>query len=321
MAKNKRPVNVNSQRGGDTAELLNESSIRLMSEAVRLENVEGLSAVSRSVSREKAELADGVTPKQAKSGRRKKDNVSEAVGGGGSSVEAAENIPEKNSGRHGRKAEQGGSSAEKESSVGADKPINSSKAASTNEKGSGKTGQKGKGSPKKAVTDGAAEKMRKSKKTDAESGDQDDLSKNGSCKTRQVMKLIEGEDENLVVFAGKSRVPSLLRGRQSLSVMMRRNAAGTVDRDETEVVNITDLVIRHEAPEILDRFNACSCEKCVNVFSAMVAERIPVRYARISRAELESGELPERAVPMRQVVLPEMIRRLICNKRRCFHDE
>lgn len=139
----------------------------------------------------------------------------------------------------------------------------------------------------------------------------------GSCKTPQVMKLIENDKDNLVLFAGKSRVPNLLRGRESLSRITRRSAA----EDETEVVNITELVIIHEAVDILDRFNACSCEKCVKIFSGIIAQRIPVRYARISRSELESGELPERAASMRKVVLPEMIRELICNKKRCFHDK
>lgn len=137
-----------------------------------------------------------------------------------------------------------------------------------------------------------------------------------SCKTPQVMKLIEDDSDELVIYAGKSRVPKLLRGRESLSRLSRKSAD-----NETEVVNITELVIKHEAADILDRFNACSCEKCVQVFSEMISQRIPVRYARISRSELELDELPERAVPMRKVVLPEMIRELICNKKRSFHDK
>lgn len=145
----------------------------------------------------------------------------------------------------------------------------------------------------------------------------DDGANRTSCKTPQVMKLIEDDRDELVIYAGKSRVPKLLRGRESLSRLSKRG----VTENEIEVVNITELVIRHEAAEILDRFNACSCEKCVQVFSELISQRIPVRYARISRSELELDELPERAVPMRKVVLPEMIRELICNKKRSFHDK
>lgn len=145
-----------------------------------------------------------------------------------------------------------------------------------------------------------------------------------SCKTPQVMKLIESDkNNNLVIMAGKSRVPDQLRGRESLSRMMRRGLGEEFsDADDTTVVNITELAIEYEAAEILDRFNACSCDKCVEVFSRRIAERVPARFARISKSHRNgSRELAERVLPMRKTVLSEMIRELICNKQRCFHDE
>lgn len=145
-----------------------------------------------------------------------------------------------------------------------------------------------------------------------------------SCKTPQVMKLIESDkNNNLVIMAGKSRVPDQLRGRESLSRMMRRGLGEEFsDADDTTVVNITELAIEYEAADVLDRFNACSCDKCVEVFSKRIAERVPARFARISKSHRNgSRELAERVLPMRKTVLSEMIRELICNKQRCFHDE
>ncbi len=145
-----------------------------------------------------------------------------------------------------------------------------------------------------------------------------------SCKTPQVMKLIESDKKNnLVIMAGKSRVPEQLRGRESLSRVMRRGLGEEFsDADDTTVVNITELAIEYEAAEILDRFNACSCDKCVEVFSRRIAEKVPARFARISKSHRNgSRELAERVLPMRKIVLSEMIRELICDKRRCFHDE
>lgn len=145
-----------------------------------------------------------------------------------------------------------------------------------------------------------------------------------SCKTPQVMKLIESDKrENLVIMAGKSRVPEQLRGRESLSRVMRRGLGEEFsDVDDTVVVNLTEIAIENEAPEILDRFNACSCDKCVEVFSQKIAEKVPARFARISRSHRSgSRELSERLLPMRKIVVSEMIRELICDKRRCFHDE
>ncbi len=145
-----------------------------------------------------------------------------------------------------------------------------------------------------------------------------------SCKTPQVMKLIESDKKNnLVIMAGKSRVPEQLRGRESLSRVMRRGLGEEFsDVDDTTVVNITEIAIEYEAAEILDRFNACSCDKCVEVFSRRIAEKVPARFARISKSHRNgSRELEERVLPMRKIVLSEMIRELICDKRRCFHDE
>ncbi|MDE7399102.1 MAG: hypothetical protein K2N06_06185 [Oscillospiraceae bacterium] len=146
-------------------------------------------------------------------------------------------------------------------------------------------------------------------------------------KTPQVMRLVErdkrGKGANLVLMAGKSRVPKSLRGKEPLSGF----AAGEFeDSADTIVVNITELAINYEAPLILDRFNACSCDKCVEVFSMRIAERVPVRFARVNRAAqycslAERNELSERVDPMRKIVLAEMTRELIGNKKRCFHDE
>lgn len=143
-------------------------------------------------------------------------------------------------------------------------------------------------------------------------------------KTPQVMRLVERDKgANLVLMAGKSRVPKSLRGKEPLSGF----AAGEFeDAEDTVVVNITELAINYEAPLILDRFNACSCDKCVEVFSMRIAERVPVRFARVSRAARycslsERNELSDRVEPMRRIVLAEMTRELIGNKQRCFHDE
>lgn len=146
----------------------------------------------------------------------------------------------------------------------------------------------------------------------------------GGNKTPQVMRLVERDKgANLVLMAGKSRVPKALRGKEPLSGFV---VGEFEDAEDTVVVNITELAIDYEAPLILDRFNACSCDRCVEVFSGRIAERVPVRFARVSRAAQyyslnERNELSERVEPMRRMVLSEMIRELIGNKKRCFHDE
>lgn len=146
-----------------------------------------------------------------------------------------------------------------------------------------------------------------------------------AVRTPQVMKLVEYSNEvNPVLLAGKSRVPVQLRGRQSLTRLMRREMGEVFfDVEDTVVVNITELAIEQEAPVILDRFNACSCDKCVEVFSSKIAERVPVRFARVNKNGMSIGnrELSDRIAPMRKAVITEMIKELIVSKKRCFHDD
>lgn len=164
------------------------------------------------------------------------------------------------------------------------------------------------------------------KSTDNSDKRSEEIKLERSNKTPQVMKLLEQDKSstNPVILAGKSRIPRQLSGREPLSRLLKREMGEEFSEiDGTVVVNLTQLAIEYEAPEILDRFNACSCDKCVEVFSRVIAERVPVRFARISKAAQRRGspELTERMEPVRKLVLSEMIRELIGNKKRCFHDE
>lgn len=146
-----------------------------------------------------------------------------------------------------------------------------------------------------------------------------------ACKTPQVMKLVKQSlDVNPVLLAGKSRIPSKLRGKQSLTRIMRGGLGDEFRDDEgTVVVNITELAIEWEAPVVLDRFNACSCDKCVEIFSRIIAEKVPVRFARVNKngRDLSNRELAQRVEPMRKTVVSQMTRELIGSRKRCFHND
>ena len=173
---------------------------------------------------------------------------------------------------------------------------------------------------------GEGSKKVKSKKDSKADPNEEIKLERQSNKTPQVLKLLEQDknSSNPVILAGKSRIPRQLSGREPLSRLFRRQMGEEFsDIEGTVVVNITQMAIEFLAPEILDRFNACSCDKCVEEFSHIIAERVPVRFARISKGAQYRGshELTERMEPARKMVLSEMIRELIGNKKRCFHDE
>lgn len=200
------------------------------------------------------------------------------------------------------------------------RPENEAETSTKKGKAAAKTAQSEK------VADGSTKKSKAAARPEKDEVQNDDLHEQRKpVKTPQVMKLVENPDGvNPVLLAGKSRVPPQLRKKQSLTSLMRREMGEVFyDVEDTVVVNITELAIEHEAPEILDRFNACSCDKCVEIFSRIISGRVPARFARVRKGGVETGsrELSERVAPMRKAVITEMIKELIVSKKRCYHDD
>lgn len=216
-----------------------------------------------------------------------------------------------------------------------------SKANAAGEKDKSSSAAKASGSaaqaaPKKEGTknkapDKSAKKTAKrstDKAAGAKSGKNADEKAGSGSRTPQVMKLVEPQGGvNPVIIAGKSRIPQQLRGKAPLSRIMRREAAEIfgeyyADPNELLTVNLTELVIKENAGELLRRFNACCCDKCIDELSRRALEKIPSRFARVSRAVLEKGspELDEQKESLKKSALSAMIRELIGNKRRHFHN-
>ncbi len=154
-----------------------------------------------------------------------------------------------------------------------------------------------------------------------------------SSKTPQVLKLVEphGDYVNPVLVAGKSSIPKQLRGVEPLSRIMRREAreilgediTGLPEEHEEEVtINLTAVAIAENAAPILRRFNACDCEKCVHELTRMVSEKVPARFVKINKrdAERNSDELTELKEPLKKAVVSQMIRVMLVNKKRSFHE-
>lgn len=153
----------------------------------------------------------------------------------------------------------------------------------------------------------------------------EDKSPEVSSKTPQVMKLVEQRNDmvNPTIMAGKSSIPRRLRGLEPLTKIMKREAEEIFGTDqETETFNVTALVIDENAAEILRRFNACDCEICVEQLSQLTSERLPARFAKLKRRSVERNapEVEDLKSPLRRTVTSQMIRLVIANKKRSYHD-
>ncbi len=157
-----------------------------------------------------------------------------------------------------------------------------------------------------------------SKKADKVGGEQ-------SSKTPQVMRLVEQRNDmvNPTILAGKSSIPRKLRGLEPLTKIMKRDAETMFGSDEeAETFNLTALVIDDHAAQILRRFNACDCEVCIERLSQLTADSVPARFVKLKKRSVErkAAEVEELKAPLKRAVTSRMIRLVMQNKKRSFHD-
>ncbi len=190
------------------------------------------------------------------------------------------------------------------------------KSSRTAEKSSEKTQSPAKkAAPQKSTEEKSAKKRRpkQEKPTDP------------SSKTPQVMRLVEQRNDmvNPTIMAGKSSIPRQLRGLEPLTKIMKREAEAVFGADEDdETFNLTALVIDDNAAEILRRFNACDCEMCIEQLSRLTADSVPARFVKLKRRSVErkAPEVEELKAPLKRPVTSRMIRLVMQNKKRSFHD-
>ncbi len=221
----------------------------------------------------------------------------------------------------------GGASTQKDAEKTSDtksaaKPARTSAKAGAEKAPAKTTSAKSKASAKKKSAETAEKKPAKSRKKAEPKEEQ----KTGepSSKTPQVMKLVQQRNDmvNPTIMAGKSSIPRRLRGLEPLSRIMKREAEEVFGGDEAETYNITALVIEEHSAEILRRFNACDCELCVETLSRLTAEVVPARFAKLRKRDVEfdAPEVKQLKAPLQKTVTSRMVRLVMQNKKRSYHD-
>lgn len=201
-------------------------------------------------------------------------------------------------------------------------------ARSTSEKSEDKPVNSAESKAKKTAAKAAAQKKPAQsaprKKSSEAIKAEEELRPEIGSRTPQVMKLVEQRDMvNPTILAGKSSIPRKLRGIEPLSKIMKRAEEGNLDPDEEAIIyNVTALVIDDHAEEILQRFNACDCEICIEELSRRTVENVPAKFAKLRKSAVKrrTPEVERLKQPLVRRVTLEMIRLVIRNKKRSYHD-
>lgn len=195
-----------------------------------------------------------------------------------------------------------------------------------------KTGARKKSGKSAAKQTGSREPDVQENKAAAKKDSRDAGEQSQSVKTPSVMKLVQDtrQLENQVIAAGKSRIPRQLRGIEPLSKVIRREAAAEKQLEESSSApmvtrDMTSMVIEAAAPEVLARFNACDCEVCREGLAKLAAEELPARYIRLPEGadigwEGFTQEEKLLIATVRKSAVTVMIRLMMANKKRSFHD-
>lgn len=175
-----------------------------------------------------------------------------------------------------------------------------------------------------------------------------------SSKTPQVMRLVDntGDNFNPIIAAGKSHIPKKNRHNAPLSKIMkamysesenkrlyddlRQNEIGrdmyvhdgelmmyTVGEDKISV-NIISVLLAEMVPEVLERFNFCDCALCRERLSEIALDELPAKFVRIHKNKSEKekdAELQKHKKGSRQSVARALVKHIMPNKKRHFHDE
>lgn len=268
-----------------------------------------MSEMSASVSENNSKTSKAATNKKiTKKEQPKRDTAKGNVSAKSEKNSAAAKSPKNTTAKSSKSAKSSTTKSTKESDVRSVKDIPAEKKAKKDE-------------PKKTPPKKTDTKPKAKSTTRKEA----DIKTEVSSKTPQVMKLVEQKHDmvNPTILAGKSSIPRKLRGLEPLSRIMRRELEGDLDPDEELLTyNVTALVIDDNAREILRRFNACDCEICVEEFSRLTAEMIPARFAKLRKSAVERNapEVEDLKEPLKRKVTSEMIRLVIRNKKRSYHD-
>lgn len=166
------------------------------------------------------------------------------------------------------------------------------------------------------------------------------------------MRLVDStkSDFNPIICAGKSRMPRRMNAplskvmktmyQESESRMLyeelRENEIGkdmyvhdgelmmyTVGDDKLSV-NIISVLLAELVPEVLERFNFCDCQLCREKVSALALDELPAKFVRIHKNKSEkekAAELEKHKDASRQLVARTLVKIIMPNKKRYFHDD
>ena len=109
-----------------------------------------------------------------------------------------------------------------------------------------------------------------------------------SSKTEQVMGLLgkkpSREKQNPAVCAPqpqKAQPPAVASMTASKAAEKKPNVKYQWNRSGKQIVNIVTMLINEELGAVLERFNACDCDKCCKFVTEVVAGALPSIFVRV----------------------------------------
>lgn len=124
-----------------------------------------------------------------------------------------------------------------------------------------------------------------------------------TAKTKKILKLIDAEKEPVSAANPAIKPPD----REALPRAYVRTEKGT------QIINIAYLILNEQTGGIMERFNCCTCDRCVEAVMELSLKELPQSFVTVKRDE-DENEVNRTAAQLRKTAVHVITKAVIAVK-------
>ena len=124
-----------------------------------------------------------------------------------------------------------------------------------------------------------------------------------TAKTKKILKLIDAEKEPSAAANPAIKPPD----KDAVPRVFVKTENGT------QIINLVYLILNEQTGGIMERFNCCTCDKCVNAVMELSAKELPPGFVTVRKKE-DEDEVNKAAAQLRKTAVHVITKSVIAVK-------